>query len=72
MSIFETYQREIAEVCKKVRETRSMTKVIASDGAEIYGYPRARDRVAWSVNAADGFNILRGIRLPDGSDIAVH
>ncbi len=27
--------------------------------------------IAWGVNAADGRNILRGVRRPDGQDVAV-
>ncbi len=72
MSTLTTYQKEIDEVCEKVRKTQSHASVTAIDGAEVYGYPRTGNRVAWGVNSAEnGFNILRGIRLPDGSDEGV-
>ncbi len=73
MSTFTTYQKEIDEVCEKVRKTQSSVKVTAIDGAEVYGYPRSGNRVAWGINSAEtGFNILRGIRLPNGTDEGVH
>jgi hypothetical protein len=71
MSTFRQYQKEIDEVCEKVLKTQSHLKVTAIDGAEIYGYPRSQDRVAWGVNGPDGYNILRGIRRPDGRDEGV-
>jgi hypothetical protein len=72
MTTYRDYQKEIDEVCEKVRMRQSRVTVTALDGTEIYGYPRAGDRVAWGINRpADGVNILRGIRLPDGSDEGV-
>jgi hypothetical protein len=69
MSTFTDYQKEIEEVCEKVRKTQSSTKVTALDGSEVYAYPRNRKSVAWGVNrASDGLNVLRGLRLPDGMD----
>ena len=44
----------------------------AFDGAECYAYPKLVGHIAWGVSAAEtGFNILRGIRRPDGTDEAI-
>jgi hypothetical protein len=46
------------------------SKVLA-DGKGVYAYKHT-DGIAWGVNdAATGFNIRRGIRKEDGTDIAV-
>jgi hypothetical protein len=44
----------------------------APDGAEVYAYPCQGGTIVWGVNAAGTWeNILRGVRLPDGTDEAV-
>jgi len=44
---------------------------ILDDGTEVYACGPG-DGVAWGVNrAGDGFNIKRGIRKEDGTDVAV-
>ena len=53
----------------KARASKARETVQAEKG-EAYAYPH-RDGTAWGVNAADGRNVLRGIRRPDGTDIAV-
>ncbi len=71
MSTYAKYQKELEEVIGKAR-IGGWTTVQAPDGAEIYGYPRRGGRIAWGVNAPEtGWNLLRGIRLPDGSDTGV-
>jgi hypothetical protein len=71
MTTFVLYQKELEEVIAKVRKTGSRETVDALDGAEVYAYSRSEGRIAWGVNrASDGRNILRGIRLPDGTDTA--
>jgi hypothetical protein len=58
-------------ICK-AKAMRDHATVAASDGAEVYAYPKPEGRIAWGVNAAEtGINLLRGIRRPDGSDEAV-
>ena len=54
----------------KAQASGERATVEAEDGAEAYAYPH-RDGTAWGVNAADGRNVLRGIRRPDGQDAAV-
>ena len=55
----------------RARASRVLRTVKAPDGAEVYAYPH-RDGIAWGVNTAGtGVNILRGIRLPNGTDKAV-
>ena len=73
-SAFDAYEKEIAAIVAKVRRTGCRETVKARDGAEIYAcpLPRAAGHIAWGVNAAGtGFNVLRGIRRPDGIDEAI-
>lgn len=53
----------------KAKASGEHETVEASDGAGAYAYPLARV-IAWAVNASGGFNLLRGIRRPDGTDEA--
>ncbi len=72
MSTQNKYHDEIDAAIRKVRETGEPASVIAADQAEIYAYPRSEGRVAWGINSPEnGFNVLRGIRLPDGTDEGV-
>jgi hypothetical protein len=65
------YSNTIEYVIAEARFSHSRAIVTAEDGAEVYAYPH-RDGTAWGVNAAEsGINILRGIRRPDGTDMAV-
>jgi hypothetical protein len=64
------YSAAIEAAIAKARASRDLRTVEAFDGAEVYAYPHARG-IAWGVNAVGtGVNILRGIRLPDGTDEA--
>jgi hypothetical protein len=72
MSTQSKYHEQIEAVIRKVRETGEPASVQAEDRAEIYAYPRSEGRVAWGINSPDaGFNVLRGIRKPDGTDEGV-
>jgi hypothetical protein len=67
----ERYRVQIEEMIASSKEATSRESLVAADGAEIYAYPISEGRIAWGVNAPDtGFNILRGIRRPDGADEA--
>ena len=69
-SIKQTYSFQIAAAIAAAGASRMRETVTASDGTEAYAYPHAGG-MAWGVNAAKtGENLLRGIRRPDGSDIA--
>ncbi len=71
MSTKAKYQKEIEEAIGKAQRSQIQATVEAIDGAEVYAYPRSEGRIAWGVNrAGDGFNVLRGIRRPDGTDEA--
>lgn len=61
------YAADIDAAINKARESGSRESLMVGD-VEIYAYPH-RDGVAWGLNAADGKNILGGIRTPDGTDI---
>ena len=66
----ERYRRELEEVIAKAKAKRSRESLTAADGAEAYAYPHPAG-IAWGVNAAEtGWNILCGIRRPDGADEA--
>ena len=65
------YRHEIEEVIANAKAVGSRESLTTADGAEIYAYPIPGSRIAWGVNAAKtGWNILRGIRRPDGADEA--
>jgi hypothetical protein len=65
------YGGAIEAAIGKAKASRQRETVSASDGAEVYAYPNTRG-IAWGVNdASAGFNLLRGIRRPDGTDEAV-
>ena len=64
-----TYGDAIEAAIGKASASRERETVEASDGAEAYAYPHARG-IAWGVNADGGFNLLRGVRRPDGADEA--
>ena len=67
----ERYRVQIEEMIARSKEAASQESLTVADGAEVYAYPIPEDRIAWGGNAADtGFNILRGIRRPDGADEA--
>ena len=61
------YGGAIEAAIGKAKATHKRETVSASDGAEAYAYPHPRG-IAWGVNAPEGFNLLRGIRRPDGAD----
>ena len=66
----ERYRRELEEVIARAKARFSRESLTANDGAEAYAYPHPAG-IAWGVNAAEtGWNILRGIRRPDGADEA--
>jgi hypothetical protein len=65
------YSDTIEAAIGKARAIREPATMEAPDGAEAYAYPHREGRIAWGVNAADGANILRGIRRLDGVDEAV-
>src|SRR5271166_5398389 len=66
----ERYRREIEEVIAKAKARWSRESLTVADGAEAYAYPHPAG-IAWGVNAPEtGFNILRGLRRPDGADEA--
>ncbi len=72
MSTYLEYQLEIEFVIAAVKRTDWMERRTAIDGTEVYAYPMRDGRIAWGVNGAgNGFNILRGVRNPDGTDEAV-
>jgi len=64
------YGGTIEAAIGKARASRERETVSASDGAEAYAYPHPRG-IAWGVNAPEGFNLLRGVRPPDGGDEAL-
>ena len=65
------YAAAIEAAITKAKASRDLGTVEAFDGAEVYAYPKPGGRIAWGVNAAEGgFNVLRGIRRPDGVDEA--
>lgn len=62
------YGAAIEVAIGKAKATHKRETVNAPDGAEVYAYPHARG-TEWGVNAeSGGFNLLRGIRRPDGTD----
>jgi hypothetical protein len=66
------YSAAIEAAISKAKAIRDLGTVEASDGGETYAYPHKQGAIAWGVNAAGtGFNILRGVRRPDGVDEAV-
>ena len=63
------YANELAEVIAKAKAAGSRESLTTADGSEIYAYPH-KDGIAWGINrAADGVNIWRAVRRPDGADI---
>ena len=70
MSTKDRYLSEIEAVIARAKSWREIVTVTAEDGSEIYAYPKPEGRIAWGVNGPQGVNILRGIRRPDGSDMA--
>ena len=65
------YAGEIEAAIAKAKSWREVVTVIADDGAEAYAYRKQQGHIAWGVNAPEtSVNILRGVRLPDGSDEA--
>ena len=66
------YSTAIEAAIAKAKASRDLVTVPAFDGAEAYAYPKPGNRIGWGVNAAgSGFNVVRGVRRPDGSDEAV-
>ena len=71
MSANETYQIDLEFVIAQVLAHGWRHSKTLEDGTEVYAYPHPQG-VAWGVNsAADGFNLRRGVRKADGTDIAV-
>ena len=64
------YRREIEEAISNAKDTGARETVNAANGEEIYAYPIPGSRIAWGVNDETGWNVLRGIRRPDGADEA--
>ena len=69
MNAKECYRTEIEEVIAKAKATHSRESLAVAGGAEIYAYPH-KDGIAWGVNGAQGVNVWRSIRQPDGAGIA--
>jgi hypothetical protein len=65
------YAAEIRRAIALVQASGNREIVQGPDFAEVYAYPLDAGRIAWGVNGLTGINILRGIRLPDGSDEGV-
>jgi hypothetical protein len=64
------YGAAIEAAIGKSKASHQREAVSAWDGAEAYAYPHPRG-IAWGVNdASGGFNLLRGVRRPDGTDEA--
>jgi hypothetical protein len=71
MSADQSYTAELEFVIGQVWLDGERHSETAEDGTEVYAYLHA-DGVAWGVNrAGDGCNVRRGIRTPQGVDIAV-
>jgi len=65
----ERYGEAVEEAIRRAEASARRESAEAPDGSEAYAYPEG-DNIAWGVNSAgDGFNIWRGIRRPDGSDV---
>jgi hypothetical protein len=60
----------LEEAISNAKDTGARETVNAANGEEIYAYPIPGSRIAWGVNDETGWNILRGIRRPDGTDEA--
>jgi hypothetical protein len=71
MSANESYQTALEFVIAQCRADGERHSKTLEDGTEVYAYPH-RQGVAWGVNDGEhGFNVKRGIRTEDGTDIAV-
>jgi len=71
MTTKQRYRAALEEVITRAIDVCERVAIEAADGAEIYAYPIPAGRIAWGVNAPKtGFNVLRGIRRPDGADEA--
>jgi hypothetical protein len=71
MTAEQAYQKELEFVIAKCWADGFRHSTELPDGAEVYAYTHHRG-VAWGINDAEhGQNIRRGIRLEDGTDIAV-
>ena len=70
MTTKQLYAREIDAAIAHARFSGSRATVDAEDGAQACAYPH-KDGIAWGVNGPEGVNILRGIRRPDDTDIAL-
>jgi hypothetical protein len=64
------YSGIIEAAIAKVKVSGERVGVEAEDGCEAYAYPKPGRDIAWGLNSAD-FNLLRGVRRPDGKDVAV-
>ncbi len=69
VDVRKTYGDAIEAAIGKASASRERETVEASDGAEAYAYPHAHG-IVWGVNVSGGFNLLRGVRRPDGTDEA--
>jgi hypothetical protein len=66
------YAAVIEQAIARARSSGDRAAVEAQDGAEALPIPFRGDRVAWGVNGVEsGFNIVRGVRLHNGSDIGL-
>ena len=64
------YSDTIEAAIAKTKASGELERVRAPDLAEAYAYPHPHG-VAWGVDDFEGFNVLRGIRRPDGTDFAM-
>ena len=69
MTIKERYRAAIEEAIAKAKAKWSRESLTTAGGVEIYAYPHPAG-IAWGVNDETGWNVLRGIRRPDGVDEA--
>ena len=68
----ERYGVALEDAISRAKLSGARETVEAFDGAKAYAYTQSGGRIAWGINSADnGFNIWRGIRIPDGADEAV-
>ena len=72
MSADESYQTALEFVIAQCWADGERHSEVLPDGIEVYAYAHPQG-VAWGVNdAARNFNVKRGIRKDDGTDVAVY
>jgi hypothetical protein len=71
VSAAESYQTDLEFAIAQCWADGERHSSTVADGKEVYAY-KHQDGVAWGVNdALTGFNMKRGIRREDGTDVAV-